>query len=70
MDAKLKPLMDWRQRRAVHTEHTREIVRDVRSEHIAMIVEKIDAQDREIARLRALLCALAEEAQNDRTEVA
>lgn len=69
MAESIKPLLDWRQRTA-RTEHTREIVRETRSDQIALIVEKIDAQDREIARLRALLCALAEEAQNDRTEMA
>ncbi len=31
----------------------------------AAILERLEAQDREIERLRALLCALAEEAQND-----
>lgn len=67
MDAKLKPLMDWRQRRALHTEHTREIVHDVGAERLALIVAKIDAQDQEIARLKGLLSALAEEATNART---
>lgn len=62
MDAAVKPLIDWRQRRSVHT---REIVREPSPDQLTTIMQKIEAQDREIERLRALLCALAEEAQND-----
>lgn len=35
----------------------------------AAILERLEAQDREIERLRALLCALAEEARNDADQV-
>jgi hypothetical protein len=62
MDPALKPLIDWRQRRSVHT---REIVRDVSPEQLVGLIDKVEAQGREIERLRLLLCALAEEAQHD-----
>lgn len=65
MDPAVKPLMDWRQRRSVHT---REIVRES-PDQLTAIMQKLDAQVREIERLRALLCALAEEAQNDADQV-
>lgn len=47
-------------RRAVHT---REVVRDVRPEQLAGLIDKVEAQGREIERLQSVLRALAQEIQ-------
>lgn len=60
MDPSVKPLIDWRQRRAVHT---REVVRNVRPEQMASLADKVEAQGREIERLQSLLRALVQEIQ-------